>query len=129
MSSSQSVDPYLTLRRVERQHSLVETLSAMRGRHASGHDLATRLGVTTRTIERDIERLRISGVPVAVQRGPGGGYSLPATTATPITFEPAEVAALVVSLAALGPSATDSAQTAMNKLLAAFTPTTGGSRS
>jgi predicted DNA-binding transcriptional regulator YafY len=42
----------------------------------SGHDLAERLGVGTRTVRRDAERLRDLGYPVETAPGPGGGYRL-----------------------------------------------------
>ncbi|MFD8528827.1 HTH domain-containing protein [Streptosporangium canum] len=37
--------------------------------------LAERLGVTVRTVERDIVRLREAGAPIAVRSVPGGGMS------------------------------------------------------
>jgi predicted DNA-binding transcriptional regulator YafY len=42
----------------------------------SGHELAERLGVGTRTVRRDAERLRELGYPVETAPGPGGGYRL-----------------------------------------------------
>lgn len=42
----------------------------------SGPDLAERLGVTTRTIRRDVERLRELGYPVTGEQGSEGGYRL-----------------------------------------------------
>lgn len=42
----------------------------------TAQELADRLGVTTRTIRRDITRLRDLGYPVAALAGPGGGYRL-----------------------------------------------------
>jgi predicted DNA-binding transcriptional regulator YafY len=39
-------------------------------------ELADRLGVTPRTVRRDIERLRALGYPVHASRGVGGGYQL-----------------------------------------------------
>lgn len=113
---SKSTDPHLTLRRIERQHALIEVLRSRLGGFASAAWLADALGVTTRTVERDISRLRHSGIPVAVRKGPGGGYAFDARSSIePIALDPAEVAALVVSLVALGPTATDSARTGMQK--------------
>jgi predicted DNA-binding transcriptional regulator YafY len=121
MAFSASADPHLTLRRIERQHALIEALRARRGEPAPATRLAQDLGVTTRTVERDIERLRHSGIPISVRRGPGGGYAFDARSKIdPIALDPGEVAALVVSLVALGPTATESAQTGMRKLLAAL---------
>lgn len=42
----------------------------------SGQELAERLGVTTRTLRRDVDRLRDLGYTVNADAGPGGGYSL-----------------------------------------------------
>lgn len=39
-----------------------------------GSELADRLGVTDRTIRRDVERLRDLGYPVESTRGTFGGY-------------------------------------------------------
>ena len=41
-----------------------------------GEELAARLGVTTRTVRRDIGRLRELGYPVRAIPGPQGGYAL-----------------------------------------------------
>ncbi|MFO7250820.1 MAG: YafY family protein [Actinomycetes bacterium] len=42
----------------------------------TGPELAERLGVTPRTVRRDVERLRALGYPVHAERGVGGGYRL-----------------------------------------------------
>lgn len=42
----------------------------------SGPDLADRLGVSVRTLRRDIDTLRELGYPVQAQLGPDGGYRL-----------------------------------------------------
>lgn len=42
----------------------------------SGSELADRLGVTTRSIRRDVDRLRELGYPVNAAHGAGGGYQL-----------------------------------------------------
>src|SRR5260370_9109342 len=39
--------------------------------------LASILGVSTRTIYRDIDALSLAHVPVSMDYGPGGGYYLP----------------------------------------------------
>ncbi len=49
----------------------------------SGADLATRLGVTTRTVRNDVERLRILGYEVYSSTGVTGGYRLGAGSAMP----------------------------------------------
>ena len=43
-----------------------------------GGALAERLGVSERTLRRDIDRLRDLGYPVAAAPGVGGGYQLEA---------------------------------------------------
>jgi predicted DNA-binding transcriptional regulator YafY len=48
-----------------------------------GDELAGRLGVSRRTIRRDVERLRDLGYPVRTAMGAGGGYRLAAGTAMP----------------------------------------------
>lgn len=119
--AAQSRDPHLTLRRVERQQRIVELLSTVPVRWAT-EDLAARLGVSPRTVERDLARLRESGVPIESRRGPGGGARLAAARAeVTVTLTAREVAALIACLAALGPTATDSAGSAMTVLVGALT--------
>ncbi|MEW5812408.1 MAG: YafY family protein [Actinomycetota bacterium] len=65
----------------------------------SGEELAQRLGVTTRSVRRDIERLRDLGYPVAASRGHGGGYQLGAGAALPpLLLDPDEAVAMAVCL-------------------------------
>jgi predicted DNA-binding transcriptional regulator YafY len=52
-------------------------------RHWSGRELADRLGVTDRTLRRDIERLRELGYRIDAARGAVGGYRLVAGTGLP----------------------------------------------
>ncbi|WP_018351359.1 helix-turn-helix transcriptional regulator [Longispora albida] len=49
----------------------------------AGADLADRLGVTTRTVRNDVERLRILGYQVRSSTGTTGGYQLGAGSAMP----------------------------------------------
>jgi predicted DNA-binding transcriptional regulator YafY len=120
--AADSRDNHLTVRRVERQQRLVELLGAAVDLLPTA-DLARRLGVGQRTVERDLARLRESGVPIETVPGPHGGSRLPRATGprtVVLTFP--EVAALLASLTALGPTATDSSASAMRALLAAITP-------
>lgn len=118
-----SRDNYLTLRRVERQQAMIERLSAARGQRVRLRDLAHEYAVSTRTVARDVERLRLSGVPLEVHRGRGGGVSvLPRSAPTPISFDLPEVAALLSSLTAVGPSVSASAASAMRKLASSLAP-------
>lgn len=118
-----SRDAHLALRRVERQQAIIERLHAARGRRLQLADLARGLEVSARTVARDVERLRLSGVPLTVRQGRGGGVALsPASQPASIDFDMPELAALMASLAALGPSASDSASSAMRKLADALRP-------
>ncbi|MDT5013397.1 MAG: hypothetical protein QOH57_5014 [Mycobacterium sp.] len=65
----------------------------------SGDELAERLGVTGRSVRRDVERLRDLGYPVLASRGHGGGYQLGAGAALPpLLLDPDEAVAVAVSL-------------------------------
>lgn len=56
---------------------LLKLLGLLEGRiDWTAEELARRLEVTTRTIRRDIARLRELGYPVEAAAGPGGGYRL-----------------------------------------------------
>ncbi|UQA93168.1 helix-turn-helix transcriptional regulator [Streptomyces halobius] len=64
-----------------------------------GSELAERLGVTPRTIRRDIERLRDLGYPVHATMGADGGYRLAAGTAMPpLLLDDEEAVAIAVGL-------------------------------
>lgn len=60
-------------------------------------DLAHRLEVSERTIYRDIEALSVSGIPVSMDRGNGGGCSLPRDYQSAANLTESELQALVVS--------------------------------
>jgi predicted DNA-binding transcriptional regulator YafY len=64
-----------------------------------GRDLAERLGVSERTVRRDVERLRELGYPVHARRGTDGGYRLGAGTAMPpLLLDNEEAVAVAVGL-------------------------------
>lgn len=116
-----TAEPHLTLRRVERQHLLIEELCARTPRRITGARLAELLEVAPRTIERDIARLRDAGIPIDVRTGPGGGYAITITRhLASVQLTSAETAALLAALVAIGPSSSATARTAMAKLLAAL---------
>jgi predicted DNA-binding transcriptional regulator YafY len=91
------------LKRSERLFALAEYL---RGRRTgvTAEALAERFGVTMRTIYRDLDTLRAASLPVAAERGRGGGYALDKSyTLPPVNFTSREAALLV----ALGTFAID----------------------
>ncbi|GIH65226.1 helix-turn-helix transcriptional regulator [Microbispora siamensis] len=68
-------------------------------RYWQGAELAERLGVSVRTLRRDIDRLRELGYPVEAQRGVDGGYQLAAGAALPpLVIDDEEAVALAVGL-------------------------------
>ncbi|HYN92294.1 MAG TPA: YafY family protein [Pilimelia sp.] len=81
---------------------LLQLLSLLQVRRDwSGADLAGRLGVTTRTIRNDIERLRILGYQVHSSTGSTGGYRLAAGSAMPpLLLDDDEAVAVGVGLRA-----------------------------
>lgn len=91
------------MRRTERLFAIAEYL---RGRRTgiTAEALAERFGVTMRTIYRDLDTLRRASMPVAAERGRGGGYALDRSySLPPVNFTAREAALLV----ALGRFATD----------------------
>ncbi|HJY46702.1 MAG TPA: helix-turn-helix domain-containing protein [Propionibacteriaceae bacterium] len=107
---------------MERQQRLVELLGAVQ-EPVSSAVLAQQLGVGLRTVERDLARLRESGVPIESVPGPHGGSKLPRNPAPdPVRLSFEEIAALIASLAALGPTSTRSSDSAMRALVQAIAP-------
>ncbi|HEX9834872.1 MAG TPA: YafY family protein [Mycobacterium sp.] len=65
----------------------------------TGEELAERLEVTTRSVRRDVDRLRDLGYPVHASKGHGGGYQLGAGAALPpLLLDPDEAVAMAVCL-------------------------------
>jgi predicted DNA-binding transcriptional regulator YafY len=79
---------------------LLQLLSLLQTpREWSGTELAERLGVTSRTIRRDIDRLRELGYPVEATHGNTGGYRLTAGTAMPpLLLDDDEAIAIAIGL-------------------------------
>ncbi|MFE5659556.1 helix-turn-helix transcriptional regulator [Streptomyces sp. NPDC056517] len=68
-------------------------------RHWPGPDLCERLGVSERTLRRDIDRLRELGYPVGAARGTDGGYQLaPGAVLPPLLLDDEEAVALAVGI-------------------------------
>ncbi|MGW0668464.1 helix-turn-helix transcriptional regulator [Streptomyces sp. NPDC002746] len=85
----------------------------------SGEDLAERLGITSRTVRRDIDRLRELDYPITTVRGPAGGYRLEAgTRLPPMLFDDEQAVALAVALqtAAAGATVAEGASRALATL-------------
>jgi predicted DNA-binding transcriptional regulator YafY len=85
----------------------------------AGHELSERLGVSGRTIRRDVERLRDLGYPVDATTGPAGGYRLHAGTAMPpLLLDDDEAVAIAVGLrTAAGASVTGIEETSVRALV------------
>ncbi|HYO85025.1 MAG TPA: YafY family protein [Dermatophilaceae bacterium] len=81
-------------------HRVLRLLSLLQSRTSwSGSELAERLGVTTRTVRRDVGRLRDLGYPVSAGQGVAGGYRLGAGRALPpLLLDDDEAVAVAVSL-------------------------------
>jgi predicted DNA-binding transcriptional regulator YafY len=70
-------------------------------RYWPGRELADRLGVSPRTLRRDVDRLRELGYPVEARRGLDGGYQLaPGAALPPLVLDDDEAVALAVALLA-----------------------------
>ncbi|MFH7336751.1 helix-turn-helix transcriptional regulator [Streptomyces sp. KHY 26] len=81
---------------------LLQLLSLLQTpREWPGGELADRLGVSRRTVRRDIDRLRELGYPVEATRGSDGGYRLVAGKAMPpLVLDDEEAVAIAVGLRA-----------------------------
>jgi predicted DNA-binding transcriptional regulator YafY len=107
---------------------VLELLSLLESRrYWPGPDLAARLGVSARTLRRDVDRLRDLGYPVEAAPGVGGGYQLRAGTALPpLVLDDDEATALVVGLHAAADSGVagvaDSSVRALGKTLGVMPP-------
>jgi predicted DNA-binding transcriptional regulator YafY len=98
---------------------LLRLLSLLQARAGwSGAELADELGVTTRTVRNDVQRLRDLGYPVPASPGVGGGYRLGAGAALPpLLLDDEEAVAVAVGLrTAAGASVTDIQETSIRAL-------------
>ncbi|MEU8826294.1 YafY family protein [Streptomyces sp. NPDC048636] len=85
---------------LETSARLLRLLSLLQAhREWSGADLADRLGVTPRTVRRDVDRLRELGYPVHSAPGTAGGYQLGAgAQLPPLLLDDDEAVAVAVGL-------------------------------
>ncbi|MBR8742091.1 YafY family protein [Nocardiopsis sp. MG754419] len=79
---------------------LLTMLSLLQSRRDwPGEELAARLGVSSRTVRRDVDRLRELGYPITTFKGPDGGYRLDAgTRMPPLLFDDDQAIATAVAL-------------------------------
>jgi predicted DNA-binding transcriptional regulator YafY len=91
---------------LETSARLLRLLSLLQARRDwTGTELAARLGVTTRTIRNDVERLRGLGYPVDARPGVAGGYRLGTGGALPpLLLDDEEAVAIAVGLRAAASS-------------------------
>ncbi|MFI9835622.1 helix-turn-helix transcriptional regulator [Nonomuraea sp. NPDC051941] len=85
---------------LETSARLLKLLSLLQARRDwTGPELSSRLGVSTRTIRNDVERLRTLGYPVHATPGVAGGYRLGAGAALPpLLLDDEEAVAVAVGL-------------------------------
>src|SRR5947207_12266341 len=85
---------------LETSARLLRLLSLFQGRrYWSGADLADRLAVTSRTLRRDVDKLRTLGYPIHSTSGAEGGYQLGVgTTMPPLLLDDEEAVAVALGL-------------------------------
>ncbi|WP_053731606.1 YafY family protein [Nocardia sp. NRRL S-836] len=100
---------------LETSARLFKLLSLLQSpRDWTGPELAERLGVTTRTVRNDVDRLRNLGYPVHATPGAAGGYKLGAgASLPPLLLDDDEAVAIAVSL---GTQDSETAKRALTKL-------------
>ncbi|HEY8858757.1 MAG TPA: HTH domain-containing protein, partial [Gaiellales bacterium] len=88
-------------------------------------EIADRLGIDARTVRRDITALRDLGIPVAGQRGAGGGYAMrPGFRLPPLMLNDDEAVAVALGVVAAGrlglagtPASVESARAKIHRAL------------
>ncbi|WP_040164074.1 helix-turn-helix transcriptional regulator [Microbacterium gorillae] len=88
---------------------MLTLLSLLQSRREwSGGELAERLHVTTRTVRRDIDRLRGLGYAITAMKGPDGGYRLAAgSELPPLLFDDEQALAIAVALQSMPSTGVD----------------------
>jgi predicted DNA-binding transcriptional regulator YafY len=110
--------------RTDRLYALVEELRAVSPRPRTAAWLARRFEVSVRTVERDLDALRESGVAIIGDVGRSGGYSLERSrTLPPVTLTAGEALAIGVALRSVGATPfAAAARRAALKVLAVLPP-------
>lgn len=108
-------DPKPTNKRSERLFAMIDILRD--GRLHRAQDMADRLGVTVRTVYRDMDTLEASGVPIEGARGLGYRATA-AITLPPLNLTMTELEALHLGIAIVGEGADDELQAAAATLSA-----------
>ncbi|PSK97572.1 HTH domain-containing protein [Haloactinopolyspora alba] len=108
--------------RPDRLDALTRELRSAGSRGRTSAWLAERLGVSTRTVKRDVTALQRAGVPILASSGPQGGYVLDdSAPASSVSLTAEEVLAIVVGLQATPDQPfAGSAHDAVSKLLRAL---------
>ena len=104
---------------LETSGRLLKLLSLLQAhRDWTGPELAGRLGVTVRTVRRDVDKLRALGYPVEADLGVAGGYRLGAGAALPpLLLDDDEAVAVAVGLrTAAGGTVSGIAETSVRAL-------------
>jgi predicted DNA-binding transcriptional regulator YafY len=113
---------------LETSARLLRLLTLLQSRSSwAGPELAERLEITSRTLRRDVDRLRSLGYPIEGATGVAGGYVLgPGASLPPLSLDEDEATAVFVGLhAATGTGVTGARTSAMRALakLARVLPT------
>jgi predicted DNA-binding transcriptional regulator YafY len=105
---------------LETSARLLRLLSLFQGRrYWSGSDLAGRLEVTSRTLRRDVDKLRTLGYPIHATSGVEGGYQLGAgSTMPPLLLEDEEAVAVALGLQCAATGAIEGVEEASVRALA-----------
>ncbi|WP_162606586.1 helix-turn-helix transcriptional regulator [Jiangella asiatica] len=111
------------INRSSRLDTLTQELRDAGGRGRTSSWLAERLGVSARTIKRDVMALQQAGVPIRATSGPQGGYVIDPTGQRPLTLTADEALAAVVGLQAVPDQPFASARSsAVAKILRSVAP-------
>jgi predicted DNA-binding transcriptional regulator YafY len=94
------LDLWQTESMLQTSERLLRMLSLFQGRrYWSGRDLAERLEITSRTVRRDVDKLRTLGYPIHATSGVEGGYQLGAgSTLPPLLLDDEEAVAVALGL-------------------------------